>query len=90
MTLKTLKRILLASASVAVISALVVAMNRNDAKAIKQAQETGKLVQVVATASATSNIGHILNTTTGARYDWPAVPRKPVASKRDDPESGSS
>jgi hypothetical protein len=95
MRLKKLKRRLLAGASLAVIGALLIATVRNDSEAIKRAQEGGKVLQLVASMSATSTMtwssSVFVNHTTGARSEAPAVPRKPVASVRADPgKKGSS
>jgi hypothetical protein len=90
MRLKMLKRVLLASASVTVISALLIATARNDSEAIKRAQDSGKVLQVLVSASATSTASVFTNATTGARYTWPAVYHKPAAPIRGDPDPGHS
>jgi len=86
MRLKRLKRMLLATASMTVISTLLIATATNDSDAIKRAQDSGKVVQILVSANTTSYMAVSMNTITGARYTWPAVYHKPTAPVRGDPD----
>jgi hypothetical protein len=87
MRLKKLKSKYLAGVSSVAVVALLMATATGNREAIKQAQDNGKVVQILVSASATSTMTMSMSTTTGARFTWPAVYHKPAVVQGDpDPE----